>query len=348
MVTESLGIDITETGVLLGCVITLLLIVVKRKHSDFTRLDIAKARDDTAHEIYMCNADTLEIKVRERTSELEAANAQLERTNQLKSDFVSVVSHELRTPLTSIKSFAEILRADLDELDKETKIHFLTIIDNEAARLTRLINDLLDLQRLDSGRMIWRDTEQDLHSLVQESIDFFSTAFAKKGITFIGNLPPEEMQCPIIIDPDKVKQILTNLLSNALKFTKQGKVTVNLDCPHSNNPADVEYKISVSDTGPGIPKEEISKIFERFHQAKNIASESAGSGLGLAICREYVEHYQGSIDVESNLNTGSAFIITLPAIRTQTKRLGEILIDAGLVTDRQIKEALEKQNSSYK
>ena len=406
----------------------------------------------------------LEKKVSERTAELEAANQQLERANQTKSEFVNVVSHELRTPLTSIKSFAEILRNDIDELDSETKNHFLTIIDDEAGRLTRLINDLLDLQRLDSGRMIWRDTEQDLNVLTRESISFFSAAFNKKGLALKSRLPHPDDKYQITIDPDKLKQVIANLLSNALKFTKSGEVTVTLErvyhncpvvfvcsqadrcpslisvlkekgvdiqphigeftddeiqegvslvlvdtrlstatitpllsssqlrdvpiivCNESENepqllelkgvddvtiitddldysvivnlvdkklmrrhhyPNEFHYQLSVVDQGVGIPEDELDNVFARFHQVKDNAEETGGSGLGLAICREYIEHYQGTIAVESTVGIGSTFNVTLPPLQVRKKRLGEILVASGLVTNKQIEEALKKQCDTF-
>lgn len=170
--------------------------------------------------------DHLEDLVMQRTSELQDANNKLQHLNNVKSEFVSVVSHELRTPLTSIKSFAEILADDIEELDVDSQRHYLSIIDEETDRLGRLINDLLDLQKIDSGKMSWKDERVDLPRLLESSVECFVKAYAERGLALTLELPGGEF--PLLLDADRMTQLVANLLSNALKFTDQGGVRVVL------------------------------------------------------------------------------------------------------------------------
>lgn len=259
-------------------------------------------------------SDHLEELVKQRTAELEAANLQLQKLNKIKSEFVSVVSHELRTPLTAIKSFAEILKDDIEELDIEMQKHFLTIINDESDRLGRLINDLLDLQKMDSGKMVWKDAPIDLARLLKNSVEFFSPAYRDKNLQL--QLKLQQQECLLDLDADRIRQLIANLLSNALKFTEHGGVTVTMATT-----AD-EVKVSVTDTGLGIPDDSLEKVFESFHQVDSSETRKiGGSGLGLTICKEIVEHYQGRIWVESRLGEGSSFSFVLPLT---TKREGSI------------------------
>jgi len=261
--------------------------------------------------------DHLEDLVRLRTSELEQANIQLQHLNKVKSEFVSVVSHELRTPLTSIKSFSEILHDDIEELDIDSQKHFLSIINDESERLGRLINDLLDLQKMDSGKMDWNNERVDMVALLSASAELFSKAYADKGLQL--KLDFIDGESWVMVDVDRIRQLITNLLSNALKFTETGSVTVAI----VNNVGEVE--VSVSDTGLGIPEHEIANVFEHFHQVNSSETrEIGGSGLGLAICKDIVEHYSGRIWVESELARGSRFVFTLPLLKDDVGCSGEV------------------------
>jgi PAS domain S-box-containing protein len=249
--------------------------------------------------------DHLEELVGVRTSELEEANKKLQNLNKLKSEFVSVVSHELRTPLTSIKSFSEILMDDTESIDIETQQRFLSIINDESERLGRLINDLLDLQKMESGKMTWNDDRVNLVEVLERSVEFFSQAFRDKGLQLILQIDTRELF--LSMDADRIRQLVANLLSNALKFTDRGVVTVRMHTVYGG------VSISVADTGIGIPTGELSKVFESFHQVDSSERRKiGGTGLGLAICKEIVEHYRGRIWSESQLGKGSCFSFTLP------------------------------------
>lgn len=171
----------------------------------------------------------LETTVKTRTRDLQRANEQLELLNQKKSQFVSIVSHELRSPLTSIKAFTELVRDDIEdhEYDAEKHSHYLKIVNEETDRLTRLINDLLDLQRIDANKMVWRDHEIDLYQIARSVADRFTRPFANKGLTIEVKEPAQRMS--LLGDLDRFTQVFTNLLTNALHHLEQGGVTVSLE-----------------------------------------------------------------------------------------------------------------------
>jgi Na+/proline symporter/nitrogen-specific signal transduction histidine kinase len=244
------------------------------------------------------------------TSELQAANERLTELDRMKDDFLSTVTHELRTPLTSIRSFSEILH-DSPDLDIAERQHFLTIIIRESERLTRLINQVLDLTKIETGRMKWQMTQVDLGEVIQHSVTSLRGLFEEREITININMPD---QIPVIrADRDQLIQLVINLLSNAQKFCPHGTGQVAIGLEAENGLA----VVSVADNGPGIPAGEKEKIFEKFHQVRaGQTGNPMGSGLGLAICRGIVEHLGGRIWVESELGHGATFIFTVPLTST--------------------------------
>ena len=407
--------------------------------------------------------DNLEDLVAERTEDLQKANEQLAQVNNTMSELVSIVSHELRTPLTAIKSFAEILRDEVDNLEREEQENFLNIIDKESDRLTRLISDLLDLQKIQAGKMVWKSEAIDIVKVVHDTTELFSPAFANKGLEL--KMHCQTDSATILGDNDKIIQVLSNLLSNAMKFTESGTVSIELNrnnhwanailissdsdtaqaladifsnlriqltqfdtvdtaierlnCDGGNihmaivdlsttetnavNHLDAIRKlrpslpiatiinsvaedkcqssslmgtikkpilpgentnfieslvtnilgippgadmidIAIIDSGIGMPPEELPKVFMQFHQIDSSQKrEHRGTGLGLTICKEIVEHYGGKIWVESVLGQGSTFHLLVPELKEIKKKLGEILIEKGIVTEKQLSEALKQQ-----
>ncbi len=299
----------------------------KRKNEDLEQLKIS-----------------LERKIRDRTAELEQANKQLSRLNQVKSDFISIVSHELRTPLTSIKSFAEIMLDDLGEHDQATQRRYLSIINSESDRLSRLISDILDLQKIDAGKMDWRDEMINVVEVVRRAVETFSSAFAEKGLKL--DFQAAEACMMTEAAPDRIYQVVANLLSNAHKFTEHGGVEVKVKLVEAPYPysSDKSIRISVSDTGVGIPRDEVRRVFDRFYQVdQSQGRKHEGAGLGLSICKDIVEHYQGEISVESVPGSGSTFYVSLPEQKLPRKKLGEVLIELGMLTEHELTAALEKQ-----
>ena len=259
--------------------------------------------------------DHLEDRVRQRTCELERATDELRRANQdlralnqLKSNFLANVSHELRTPLTSIRSFSEIL-LDYPDEDVFTRCEFLEIIKSESDRLTRLINDVLDLAKIEAGKMEWHTQPVPVAELAREALSVIQLVAANRGLKLINSVPAEVR---VSADPDRLRQVLTNLLSNALKFTPSGSIEVGA-LPVSGEAA--ERVLFVADTGVGVPAENLERIFEKFHQSGNgLSDKPAGTGLGLSICREILAHLGGRIWAGPHALQGSTFYFTLPAV----------------------------------
>jgi signal transduction histidine kinase len=257
----------------------------------------------------------LEEKVRERTLALEQANQRLQELDELKSQFLTTVSHELRSPLMSINWFAQIL---LDSRpDEATTRRFLSNIDKESDRLSRLTSDLLDLAKIESNLMIWRKDSGDLRDVVSKALASLDALREAKSI----GLESSPHGCyRIRADLDRIQQVVTNVVGNAIKFTPAGgRIAVRLDRQLTSGPiraASGDYAVViVSDTGPGVPVEERELIFSKFYQgAPNQSAKSGkGFGLGLAISKEIVLQHKGEIWVESDeRRAGSTFCFTLP------------------------------------
>ena len=240
------------------------------------------------------------------TSELKAANERLTDIDRLKDDFLSTVTHELRTPLTSIRSFSEILH-DTPDLEASERQHFLSIIIRESERLTRLINQVLDLSKIETGRMDWQMAEVDMGDVVSHAVMSLRGLFEEKGVAIVVNVPDN---LPVVVaDRDQLIQLVINLLSNAEKFCPETTGLVQLDVTAGSN----ALTVSVTDNGPGIARDQQERIFEKFHQVRSGGTGNPlGSGLGLAICRGIVEHLGGRIWVQSEPGKGATFIFTVP------------------------------------
>ncbi len=278
----------------------------------------------------------LENLVVERTRDLTCQARELERANQrlrgmdeIKSAFLSSVSHELRTPLTSLLGFAKLIARDFGR-------HFaplaasdptlarragrieenLGVLSHEGERLARLLNDFLDLSRIESGRMQWRDREIGMADVVVSAVSATAGLFASRPEVDLETRLPD-VSPVVLADPDRLEQVLLNLIGNASKFTSVGAITVGLAVPEPGL-----ARVSVTDTGTGVPAEDREIIFDKFRQVRRAPDGSApskGTGLGLAICREIVEHYGGRIWMEPAPGRGASFIFELPTIAADPK-----------------------------
>ena len=225
---------------------------------------------------------------------------------QMKSDFVSTVSHEIRTPLAAIISSAKILLKN-----GESKPHvtpkFSGIIVEEGRRLTRLINDLLDLSKMDAGKIDWTVKEVDATEMLEHVVAVARGQAQEKQVELTTSLP--DSLPPVFIDRDRIVQVLTNLVSNALKFTDAGgRIEIEAEVTGEDR-----VQISVSDSGIGVAEEDQGKIFDRFKQIGNVLTDRPqGTGLGLPICKEIVQYHGGRIWVDSELGKGSVFCFTIP------------------------------------
>jgi Na+/proline symporter/signal transduction histidine kinase len=251
----------------------------------------------------------LEQKSREleaATAELREANERLKELDRLKDDFISTVTHELRTPLTSIRAFTEIL-LDTPDVEVEQRKKFLGIITKEAERLTRLINQVLDLAKIESGKADWVESGVDMKQVISDTLAAMSQLFKEKNIKVEARLP--EKVSTVTVDLDRMVQVMLNLLSNAVKFcdAANGRVEIAL--------AEREgcLWVDVRDNGRGISPGDQEIIFQKFHQVGDALTDKPhGSGLGLHISRQIVEHFGGRMWVESSLGGGARFSFTLP------------------------------------
>jgi signal transduction histidine kinase len=262
--------------------------------------------------------EELEERVRERTEDLEKAYQELKILDALKDSFLSSVSHELRTPLTSIRSFSEILLDYADE-DSETRREFLGIILTETERLTRLINDFLDLSKIEAGKMVYRDGFVSLGEIIREGINAQRQLIQEKAVRVFQEVP-EDLPA-VFVDRDRVYQVLMNLLGNAVKFSGQGtEVRIQAEVfPGKRTGEALEWvRVSIADQGIGIEENDFQIIFDKFSQVSSdtLKDKPKGTGLGLPICKEIITHYGGNIWVESRKGHGSTFSFTLPAFQS--------------------------------
>ncbi|MBI5044162.1 MAG: hypothetical protein HZC10_10135, partial [Nitrospirae bacterium] len=230
---------------------------------------------------------------------------ELEKLSELKSDFVSQVSHELRTPLTSIKGATKlILRGSTGPInEKQTKL--LKIMSEDTDRLINLISDLLDISKLESGKIKMKMEDFDLSSVLHQCVETVQSLAKDKYHKVFEKI---NSSLKVNADKDRIKQVVINLLSNAIKFTP-AEGTIEVSARQVNGLSEV----CVKDSGIGIPKEFQGKLFEKFQRADNsMTAEVQGTGLGLAICKKIVEDHGGKIWVESEINKGSSFFFTLP------------------------------------
>ncbi len=237
--------------------------------------------------------------------ELELRNREIERANRLKSEFLASMSHELRTPLHTIIGFSELLGEQLQGPLNDKQLRFINHIHRDSLHLLELINDILDLSKIESGRLELRPEVFTFADVVKDSLNSVRTLANTKSIKLESSVNvPEAVEA----DRLRVKQILVNLLSNAVKFTPD-RGHVNLTA--SSGPDFVT--VSVTDTGVGIPREEQQAVFDKFHQVGNTTKGvREGTGLGLAITKNLVESHGGAIELESEPGRGTRFTFTLP------------------------------------
>ncbi len=251
-----------------------------------------------------------DITERKRAESLiQEQNVRLKELDRMKSEFLSTAAHELRTPLTSILGFSEILLKR--KLDEERRNRFLKIINEESVGLANIINDLLDLSRIESGEGFKiKKAPIELREIIRENVNLFKSQTDKHN--FEVNIPSH--LASMEADKDRIGEVMASLLSNAIKFSPQGgKIRVSVE------QTEEEAKVSIADEGMGIPEKDLPHIFEKFYRVDNaFIRVIAGTGLGLAIAKYIIESQGGKLSVESKLGKGSTFSFTLP-----TKSIGE-------------------------
>ena len=250
----------------------------------------------------------LENKSREleaATRELRDANERLKELDRLKDDFMSSVTHELRTPLTSIRAFSEILHGD-PKVELAERKRFLGIIVSETERLSRLVNQVLDLAKIESGNADWIEETVDLREAIEQSVAATSQLFNERGVALAVNMAQEVPS--LTADHDRLVQVVINLLSNAVKFAPRGSGHVEVSLAKTAD----GLQVSVRDNGPGVRPEDRESIFEKFRQGSGTLGKPIGTGLGLPISRQIIEHYGGRFWLEPGAGQGACFSFILP------------------------------------
>jgi two-component system OmpR family sensor kinase len=245
-------------------------------------------------------------EVRQLAASFNAMTRQVQETQQSQKDFVANVSHELKTPLTSIQGFARAIQDGTAQSETELD-QAANVIESEAARMNRLVQDLLTLTKMDAGTAAFTFQPMDINPLLKAAQHKFWPRIEAAGIQFDVNMPSDSVM--VQGDPDRLMQVLDNLLDNALKFSTSGdKITLSSEVKPD------EVLINVIDTGEGIPAEELSRIFERFYQVDKARTggEVRGYGLGLAISQQIVKAHGGTLTVSSHPGEGSHFVVKLP------------------------------------
>lgn len=299
--------------------------ILRRRHYEQEARRIQLKLSDAEMKSIVANAEKEAEK--KNAAELERKNAQLDYLNKelqeldrLKTEFISTVSHELRTPLVAIGGLVtNILMGVTGKVEGRLR-EYLVLADGDIKRLDRLIMNLLDFSRIEKGKLNLEKRTTDICALARRVADMLKTQIEAKRIVLSTDFAQKEIL--VYMDADKIIQVLTNLLHNAIKFTPDGG-TISLDI--SSRPQEKLLRVAVIDSGIGIPKDKIDSLFQRFVQVGRKAGGAGpqGTGLGLAISKGIVESHKGKIWVESEINKGSSFIFTLPLLDDE-----EILTDA--------------------
>lgn len=284
------------------------------KHSNDEIGILTDSFNEMMHEVQSAKSN-LEQKVAERTADLRKTLHDLEKALEAKSSFLANMSHEIRTPIHGIRNFLGFLIKDWETTPEEKRIFFVEKTYKASSRLLDLINNLLDLSKLDAHEMEFEFANYDLVSLVQEHITESEALIGDKDISFTF-IPPEAKSIHADFDTGRISQVIVNLIGNAVKYSNDGNIEVSLkqetciiDSEEHNQEA---VSFIISDEGVGIPEEELEHIFDKFAESSHTKSQAGGTGLGLSICQEIIHAHNGKIWAKNNPKKGSTFTFTIP------------------------------------
>ena len=263
---------------------------------------------------FLLGALLVDILIREvsHKGELSLHKARVDEFDKQKEEFMSMAAHEMRSPLTAVKGYTSmILAGDAGEITSKAR-SYLGDLDSVTDRLIRLVNNMLNATRLEAGRIVYQMENTNLIKAAQEVYNTFRFEAERKGLECKIEIP-DGVKDLIWADPDKIREVMGNLVSNAVKYTQHGQIDIMI-----TNPSENTVRFAVSDTGPGISKEEQARIFKKFYRAESTAGKTIGTGLGLYISKLLIENFKGSLGLESESEKGSTFWFDLP-ISTQKK-----------------------------
>jgi signal transduction histidine kinase len=274
------------------------LLEAKRRELYYTHGQLKQANED------------LLCRFEERTAALDEARrarAEAEEANQAKSDFLANMSHELRTPLHGILSFAQFGRKRFASAEPEKILDYFEHIEQSGSTLLRLLNDLLDLAKLEAGRMVLNFEPLDLRAVVVAVADEFHSMLSERELVLVCQTPREPVES--CVDIDRIKQVVRNLVGNAVKFSPRGgRIEI------AATRRDDWNVISIRDEGPGIPDSELEAVFGKFIQSSLTRTGAGGTGLGLPICRQIVAAHRGEIFARNNMDKGAVFHVQIPPL----------------------------------
>ena len=277
-----------------------------------------------------------DVTKQRRVEEDRISTAELKIATDIKSKFTSMVSHELRSPLGAIKEGINLVLEGLAGNINDEQRELLDTAKRNTDRLGRLINNVLDFQKMKSGKMTFDIRENDINEAVLEVNKAMSLLAKEKGLDLV--VDADDSIPKVRVDKDKIIQVLTNLVGNAIKYTEKGNITIG------TKQEDNTVHVIVRDTGMGIKAEDMEKLFQVFEQLDSTRNKKRGStGLGLAISKEIILAHKGKIWAESEVGKGSAFHFTIPKKFKEKKKIGEILVGEGKITEEDLKKALENQ-----
>jgi len=281
-------------------------------------------------------SENLEALVAERTKEAYEANIRAERANQAKTEFLANMGHELRTPMHGILSFSKFgLEKSQDVCDGRLHRYFKEIYSN-GQRLLSILNDLLDSEKLDAAKMHYEFEECDISEIISEVVAELNILSRERNISISVRLP--NAKTIAVVDRIRMMQVIRNLLSNAIKFSPEGgEISISLE------ERDGVLMLSIEDRGIGIPDTELEQIFDKFVQSSRSRTGAGGTGLGLSISRQIVWDHYGEIWAENRAGGGAVFKVCIPTKQDGKRRLGQILVENGLITQRQLAKCLHRQ-----